>query len=140
MSISNLILSNQTFLLELNSSNINNISNEIEYDNENSAIISQPLLLLITIVWSLISLIGILANISVFTVMLCGSKLTPTQYFIINLAISDTLFLAICPALLLINIHGVIIYDHLPSFLAKAICKSDYFSTHVNKSKIIYKK
>ena len=135
MSISNLILSNQTFFLELNSSTISNISNEIDYDNENSAIISQPLLLLITIVWSLISLIGILANISVFTVMLCGSKLTPTQYFIINLAISDTLFLAICPALLLINIHGVIIYDHLPSFLAKAICKSDYFSTHVNKLK-----
>jgi hypothetical protein len=41
------------------------------------------------------------------------------------------LFLTICPTLALINLHGVIIYNHLPQFIGKVLCKSDYFSTHV---------
>jgi hypothetical protein len=139
MSIPNMGFNNITYFVELNSTTQYNMSNEQDYEDTNPAMLSQPLLLTFTIVWSLISFIGIFANIGVFTVMLCGPKLTPTQYFIINLAISDTLFLTICPTLALINLHGVIIYDHLPSFLAKAICKSDYFSTHVTLlSKIFF--
>ena len=119
-----------------NLSNGTNISTYIyDYENEDNGLLmmSPNLLLTFTIVWSLISFIGILANLSVVAVMLCGSKLTSaTQYFIINLAISDTLFLAICPTLALVNLHRVIIYDHLPTFFAKVICKSDYFSTHVS--------
>ena len=119
---------NRTFPLH-NSS----LNQSVDENSESPDLLSVPVLLTFTIVWSLISFIGILANLSVVGVMLCGSKLTSaTQYFIINLAISDTLFLTICPTLALINMHHVIIYDHLPSFLAKAICKSDYFSTHVS--------
>lgn len=114
-----------------NNSNFNSSYFE-DYSNEPMAMMNPKFLLLITILWSLISIIGIFANLCVIAVMLCGSKLTSaTQYFIVNLAISDMLFLTICPTLALINLHGVIIYNHLPQFIGKVLCKSDYFSTHV---------
>ena len=94
---------------------------------------TQRFLIVVTILWSLISLIGVLANLIVISVMVCGSKLTSaTQYFIINLAISDLVFLTTCPTMALVNLHGLINYDRLPQFLGKVICKLDYFSTHVS--------
>ncbi len=138
MSSSDFLINNKMNELQ-NLSNFSNKSGNIssiyDYENEDSSLLmmSSRMLLTFTILWSLISFIGIFANLSVVAVMLCGSKLTSaTQYFIVNLAISDTLFLAICPTLALVNLHRVIIYDHLPTFFAKVICKSDYFSTHVN--------
>lgn len=91
-----------------------------------------PHLLFFTIIWPLIAGIGILANMCVIVVMLMSAKLTSaTQFFIVNLAISDILFLTICPTLVLFNMHRVIELDNLPALLAKLICKADYFLSHV---------
>lgn len=91
-----------------------------------------PHLLFFTIIWPLITGVGILANMCVIVVMLMSAKLTSaTQFFIVNLAISDILFLTICPTLVLFNMHRVIELDNLPALLAKLICKADYFLSHV---------
>jgi hypothetical protein len=102
-------------------------------DESFDPMIGQPgNLLLFTILWILIAVVGILANTCVISVMLFSAKLTSaTQYFIINLAISDILFLAICPTLVSINVHKLISFEQMPSLLAKLVCKADYFSSHV---------
>jgi hypothetical protein len=84
------------------------------------------------IVWSIILVVGVLANGCVLLVMLSSSNFTSaTHYFIINLALSDLIFLIICPTLALFNFYNFIFYDRLPEFLGQIICKMDYFSTHV---------
>jgi hypothetical protein len=105
-----------------------------ETDVEMFEAIGQPAsLILFTIVWTLIAIVGILANSCVIAVMFFSAKLTSaTQYFIINLAISDILFLAICPTLVLINVHKLVSYEEMPDLLAKLLCKADYFSSHVS--------
>jgi hypothetical protein len=120
------------------SSLIFNDSSQLFYDNQTDAetfeAIGQPRnLLLFTILWTLIAIVGILANSVVVVVMVFSAKLTSaTQYFIINLAISDILFLAICPTLVLINVHKLISFEAMPELVAKLLCKADYFSSHVN--------
>ena len=90
-------------------------------------------LLLFTIIWPLIALVGIVANLIVIFVMCFSIKLTSaTQYFIINLAVSDIIFLTVCPTLVIINVHKLIHYDELPKIVAILMCKADYFSSHVN--------
>ena len=121
----------------------NNLSLYSDYANQTEQYegfidIGQPdNLLLFTIIWPLIAVVGILANLCVIFVMIFSAKLTSaTQFFIINLAISDILFLAICPTLVLINVHKLISFDQMPGLLAKLVCKADYFSSHVNKNSI----
>lgn len=108
--------------------------NEFEEDLDNDVMIHY-FLLTITVLWILIASVGVMANLIVICVMVCGTKLTSaTQYFIINLAISDLLFLIICPTLALINLHRVIISNHFPEILVKILCKLDFFSSHVSES------
>jgi predicted branched-subunit amino acid permease len=72
-------------------------------------------------IWSLISIIGILANGTVLAVIFLQSKLSSaTQYFIVNLALSDLLFLAICPIFLMIN-YQTGFYKYLPLILGNII-------------------
>ena len=112
---------------------INGTSGECDAMNDEFKGPSDNFLLIITILWSVISLIGILANLVVILVMICGSKLTSaTHYFIINLAASDLVFLLTCPTLALVNLHGLINLNDLPQILGKIICKFDYFSSHVS--------
>lgn len=85
-----------------------------------------------TIIWSLIAISGILANGTVLVVMFMASKLTSaTQYFIINLALSDLIFLTICPSFLIIN-NQINVYKYMPVLFGTLICKLDYFLTHVS--------
>ena len=89
--------------------------------------------IVVSIVWPLIEIVGVLANAAVLIVMLCASRLTSaTQYFIVNLALSDLLFLVICPTLALMNYHQLIIYEKLPQLVGDILCKLDYYSTHVS--------
>ncbi|CAF0775044.1 unnamed protein product [Brachionus calyciflorus] len=83
-----------------------------------------------TFLWIFISVVGILAN-SVVVIVLPTKKRSPTEYFCLNLAISDMLFLFVCPTLSLISLHKLIIYENLPLLLAKIICKADFFLTHL---------
>jgi hypothetical protein len=94
---------------------------------------------IVTVVWSVIIVIGVSANACVlFVTFFLSTNLTPTQYFIINLSISDLLFLLCCPTLLLVNYHGLINYDRMSTIFAKIICKLDFFSTHVSVCQLIY--
>lgn len=86
-----------------------------------------------TILWPIISFIGILANLSVIFV-LPTKKQKPTDYFCLNLAISDLFFLILCPSMLLIDINQIDIYNNLPFFLSNIVCKSNYFLTYVMKT------
>ncbi len=107
------------------------INEEFECELWNGDFFNQ-LGIIFTILWSLIAIFGILSNGCVLFVLLSNKKdLKVTQYFIINLAISDLLFLIICPSFSIINYNNIIIFDHLPEFLGAFICKLDYFSTHV---------
>lgn len=105
----------------------------IYYTVENQTnLVTPAFLTIITISWTLIEIIGILANICVIVVMLCGSRLTSaTQYFIINLAASDMLFLIVNPTLVLMNYHDILKNSDLPEIIRIIICKFDYFITHV---------
>jgi hypothetical protein len=112
---------------------INSTNGECDIVNDDFKGPSKNFLVIITILWSVISLIGILANLVVILVMICGSKLTSaTHYFIINLAVSDLVFLLTCPTLALVSLHKLINYNHLPKILGKFICQFDYFSSHVS--------
>jgi hypothetical protein len=113
---------------------INSTTSECDAVNDESAIgPSNRFLWIITFLWAFISLVGILANLVVILVMICGSKLTSaTHYFIINLAASDLVFLLTCPTLALVNLHDLIDYSRLPQILGKIICKFDYFSSHLS--------
>ena len=92
------------------------------------------LAIIFNIIWCLIAVVGVLANSSVLIVMLCTTRFTSaTQYFIVNLAISDLLFLLICPTLVMLNYNGLVNYTKLPFIIASIICKLDYFSSHVSK-------
>lgn len=86
-----------------------------------------------SITWAIIAIVGILSNACVLVVMICNTQiLTVTQYFIINLALSDMVFLIICPTFTIINYNQIIIFDHLPDLMGSFFCKLDYFSTHVS--------
>jgi hypothetical protein len=123
---------NKSYLANDSLSNSYESENAFEEDLDNDLMIHY-FLLTITILWILIASVGVMANLIVICVMVCGTKLTSaTQYFIINLAISDLLFLIICPTLALINLHRVIISNHFPEFLVKILCKLDFFSSHVS--------
>lgn len=91
-----------------------------------------------TVIWTTIAVVGICANLFVILVTFCSSsKKSATQYFITNLAVSDSLFLLISPTLALFNLHHLISLNELPFILGKIICKADYFLTHVIYSYLI---
>lgn len=104
-----------------------------EYEEDFLSISKDPKFIFVTTaLWILIQFIGILANLCVISVTFCSSrKKSATQYFITNLAISDSLFLLISPTLALTNMNDLINYDEFPHILAEIICKTDYFLTHV---------
>jgi len=86
-----------------------------------------------TATWSVITVCGVLSNGVVLAVFLCSSQLiTVTQYYIVNLALSDLIFLLVCPAFLIVNYNQNFDYDNLPGTLGDFMCKLDYFSTHVS--------
>lgn len=88
---------------------------------------------IMTVTWSLITVFGVLSNGLVLAVFLGSSQLiTVTQYYIINLALSDLIFLLVCPAFLIINYNQNLDYNQLPVALGNFMCKLDYFSTHVS--------
>lgn len=83
----------------------------------NDEVFSNNLNTTTSIIWGIIAIIGIFANGTVLVVIFLASKLTSaTQYFIINLALSDLIFLAICPTFLIMN-YQTRIYNHLPFIL-----------------------
>lgn len=89
----------------------------------NDEIFSNNLNTTTSIIWGIIAIIGIFANGTVLVVIFLASKLTSaTQYFIINLAISDLIFLAICPTFLIMN-YQTKIYNHLPLLLGRLYFK-----------------
>lgn len=110
---------------------------KMSLNNFSEPIISKDktFLLVTTILWASIALIGILANICVIFVASCSSgKKSATHYFITNLAFSDMLFLLVSPTLALFNLHQFISFDGLPLLLGKIICKCDYYLSHVTSS------
>lgn len=88
-----------------------------------------------TVLWPIISVIGIIANLTVIFV-LPTKKQRPTEYFCLNLAISDLFFLIFCPSMVLIDINEIEIYKNMPLFLSTFICKSNFFLTYVMNIKI----
>ena len=94
---------------------------------------TKTLTMIMTVIWVCIALIGILTNGCVLIVLFSNTQcFTVTQYFLISLALSDLLFLIICPTFSIINYNNIIIFDRFSEFLGLFICKLDYFSTHVS--------
>nr|QVK45766.1 G protein-coupled receptor [Proales similis] len=121
---------NSTANVTLSSDQFTGNSSGEQSDDE--SLISKEFLTVISAVWMLIAFIGIVANLFVILVIaFVRRNKTATHYFIVNLAISDTLFLAICPALAIANLHQFIDYNRMPFILAKIVCKLDFFSTHL---------
>lgn len=122
-----------------------NISLNLSFDEAPFISENKTFLLVTTILWVLISFIGVLANICVISVASCSSgKKSATHYFITNLAVSDILFLLISPTLALFNLHQLIKVNSLPELLGKLVCKTDYYLSHVSfllfYLHIVYKK
>ncbi len=92
------------------------------------------LIKIMTTLWALIAILGILSNACVLVVFLMSKKnLNVTQCFIINLALSDILFLIICPTFLIISTNDLQnnLFNNIPDILATFYCKLDSFSTNV---------
>ena len=124
-----------TFLVLNGTSEINDSSGCELWDN---ASFVDNLTFVMSITWSAIAVVGILSNACVLFVMLCNTRiLTVTQYFIINLALSDMVFLIICPTFTIISYNQIIIFDHIPDLMGSFFCKLDYFSTHVSYIKYL---
>ena len=124
------------FVNEKLNNQTNSTENEELFEDWNNIGFSYKLNLAITIIWSIILIIGVLANGCVLLVMLCASQLkTATQYFIFSLASSDLLFLLICPTMALV---GYNFHSHYSDFLGLFLCKLSYGLTHVSCVKFKY--
>ena len=105
-------------MTNLSDSLMPNISNCSDYYSDFNDL-QQRLKITNTIIWTVIAIVGILANGGVLVVMFLTSKFTSaTQYFIINLALADLIFLAVCPTFLIIN-NQTNIYMYMPFILSK---------------------
>lgn len=113
--------------LSLNDSKI--LKSEDVYEDWNEMDFTNRLSLTVTIVWSIIIVIGVLANGCVLVVILCKKHLTtPTQYFIFSLASSDLIFLLICPTITLV---GYNYFSKLSVNFELLFCKIGFSLTHV---------
>jgi hypothetical protein len=118
--------------------NLSLANNSINASNEDCELwegdFVSNLIKIMTAAWALIAILGILSNACVLVVFLMGKKnLNVTQCFIINLALSDMLFLIICPTFLIISYNDlqITIFNNIPEILGAFYCKLDYFSTNV---------
>ena len=92
---------------------------------------SNDLKLVVTILWPIIVVIGVLANGCVLMVIMCTSKTkTTTQYFLLSLSTSDLIFLLICPTNALIG-YNFEKFNFISDFQGLFLCKFSYALAHV---------
>lgn len=80
----------------------------IEYEAEDEYRVSAPVAVLLILAYGLVFLIGVVGNSFVVAVVARSPRMkTPTNFFIVNLALADLLVLVLClPTTLITNIYS----------------------------------